>query len=143
MTELKYIVTKANQRPISPTIFGGRPSAVGGLDFILPPELEAGEPPEARGLARDEVRLMVSYLADNRVVHTRFRDLPNYLTAGDLLVINTSGTLNAALNATRGDATCPAIRSCWSCWPRMAAWCAPMCAGRAAMRSWTRPHWTS
>jgi hypothetical protein len=30
------------------------------LDFDLPAELEAGEPPEARGLARDEVRLMVS-----------------------------------------------------------------------------------
>ena len=33
--------------------------AADGLDFVLPPELEAGEPPEARGLARDEVRLMV------------------------------------------------------------------------------------
>src|ERR1051326_913407 len=62
------------------------------LDFGLPPELEAGEPPEARGLARDEVRLMVSYRSDNRVVHTRFRELGNFLVEGDLLVINTSGT---------------------------------------------------
>jgi hypothetical protein len=67
--------------PISPKTlldfsFGGQPPAVGGLAFRLPPELEAGEPPEARGLARDEVRLMVSYLSDNRVVHTEFRDLP-------------------------------------------------------------------
>src|SRR6185295_9145897 len=76
-----------------------------GLEFVLPPELEAGEPPEARGLARDEVRLMVSYCAGNRVAHTQFRDLPNYLAAGDLLVINTSGTLNAALSATRSDGT--------------------------------------
>ncbi len=30
------------------------------LDFELPCELSASEPPEARGLARDEVRLMVS-----------------------------------------------------------------------------------
>jgi S-adenosylmethionine:tRNA ribosyltransferase-isomerase len=75
------------------------------LDFDLPAELEAGEPPEARGLARDEVRLMVSYLADNRVVHTRFRNLGNFLDPGDLLVINTSGTMNAALNATREDGT--------------------------------------
>ena len=36
------------------------------LDFALPPELEAGEPPEARGLARDEVRLMVSHRSDDR-----------------------------------------------------------------------------
>src|SRR5215212_1029408 len=75
------------------------------LEFVLPPELEAGEPPEARGLARDEVRLMISYCADNRVVHTRFRSLPEFLTSGDLLVINTSGTLNAALEATRADGT--------------------------------------
>src|SRR5215831_1481994 len=73
------------------------------LDFDLPTELEAGEPPEARGLARDEVCLMVSYLADNRVVHTLFRNLGNFLDPGDLLVINTSGTMNAALNATRAD----------------------------------------
>jgi S-adenosylmethionine:tRNA ribosyltransferase-isomerase len=77
----------------------------GALDFDLPPDLEAAEPPEARGLARDEVRLMVSYRAGNRVVHTRFRALPDYLAAGDVLVINTSGTMNAALAATRADGT--------------------------------------
>ncbi len=73
------------------------------LPFVLPPELEAGEPPEARGLARDEVRLMVSYRAGDRVIHTRFRNLPEYLEAGDVLVINTSGTMNAALRAMRAD----------------------------------------
>src|SRR5690349_96211 len=73
------------------------------LDFDLLPELEAHEPPEARGLTRDEVRLMVSYRSDDRVVHTRFRDLPSFLQAGDVLVINTSGTLNAAIEATRSD----------------------------------------
>lgn len=75
------------------------------LDFELPPELEAGEPPEARGLARDDVRLMVSYRQDDRIVHTRFRSLPCFLEAGDVLVINTSGTMNAALSATRADGT--------------------------------------
>ncbi len=73
------------------------------LEFELPPELEAGEPPEARGLDRDEVRLMVSYRSDDRVVHSRFRDLPDFLEAGDVLVINTSGTMNAALPAQRED----------------------------------------
>lgn len=72
-------------------------------DFVLPADLEAGEPPEARGLTRDEVRLMVSYQADDRIVHTQFRDLADFLVPGDLLVINTSGTLNAALNVTRAD----------------------------------------
>jgi S-adenosylmethionine:tRNA ribosyltransferase-isomerase len=75
------------------------------LDFELPPELEADAPPEARGLSRDEVRLMVSYLADNRVVHTQFKNLDEFLEAGDVLVINTSGTMNAAINATRDDGT--------------------------------------
>lgn len=78
---------------------------VGGLDFELPQELEASAPPEARGLQRDEVRLMVSYRSDDRVVHTCFRELPRFLAAGDLLVINTSGTINAALSATRADGT--------------------------------------
>jgi S-adenosylmethionine:tRNA ribosyltransferase-isomerase len=75
------------------------------LDFEVPPELEAGEPPEARGLERDEVRLMVSYASDDRVVHSRFRDLEDFLEAGDVLAINTSGTMNAALEAEREDGT--------------------------------------
>jgi len=75
------------------------------MNFVLPEELEASEPPEARGLARDEVRLLVSYSRSNRVVHTRFRALGDFLTAGDVVVINTSGTLNAALNVTRSDGT--------------------------------------
>ncbi len=40
-------------------------SGISLMNFFLPPELEAGEPPEARGLARDEVRLMVSYHSTN------------------------------------------------------------------------------
>src|ERR1700716_1117751 len=75
------------------------------LHFTLLPELEAGEPPEARGLARDEVRLMVSYRADDRVTHARFRDLPAVLSAGELLRINPSGPRTAALPATRADDT--------------------------------------
>jgi len=75
------------------------------LAFTLSSELEAGEPPEARGLSRDEVRLMVSHIATNQVVHTRFRHIADFLEPGDVLVINTSGTLNAALPATRSDGT--------------------------------------
>jgi S-adenosylmethionine:tRNA ribosyltransferase-isomerase len=75
------------------------------LDFELPAELEASEPPEARGMERDAVRLMVSYRADNRVHHTQFSKLGQFLAAGDLLVINTSGTMNAALPAMRSDGT--------------------------------------
>src|SRR5262249_18601057 len=76
-----------------------------GLDFDLPPSLEATEPPEARGLRRDEVRLMVSHYRDDGVLHAAFRDLPHFLEAGDALIINTSGTLNAALAVHRDDGT--------------------------------------
>src|SRR5260221_84140 len=75
------------------------------VDFELPPELEASEPPEARGLARDEVRLLVSYRVDDHIEHARFRDIERFLRPGDLLVINTSGTMNAALLAKRADGT--------------------------------------
>jgi S-adenosylmethionine:tRNA ribosyltransferase-isomerase len=85
--------------------FPDYPEARSPLRFELPPELEATEPPEARGLRRDEVRLMVSYLDDDRVVHSRFGDLPKFLRAGDTLVVNTSGTMNAALPAERSDGT--------------------------------------
>jgi S-adenosylmethionine:tRNA ribosyltransferase-isomerase len=68
---------------------------------VVPPELEAGEPPEARGLARDGVRMLVSWRDDPRVVHARFHDLGRFLERGDVLVVNTSGTLKAALPAVR------------------------------------------
>jgi S-adenosylmethionine:tRNA ribosyltransferase-isomerase len=68
-------------------------------EFALPSELEAAEPPEARGLPRDGVRLLVSDLARGAIEHTRFHDLPRWLDAGDVLVVNTSGTMNAAVNA--------------------------------------------
>lgn len=64
---------------------------------------EAHEPPEARGLARDEVRLLVAERGRGRLRHARFRDLPDFLATGDLLVINTSATLPAELDARGAD----------------------------------------
>jgi S-adenosylmethionine:tRNA ribosyltransferase-isomerase len=75
------------------------------LDFVLPEALEAREPPDARGLARDEVRLLVSHREDDRIVHARFNELPRFLRPGDLLVVNVSETLPAALKAKREDGT--------------------------------------
>ena len=66
-----------------------------------PALLEATEPPERRGLARDEVRLLVSDRATNTHVHARFHDLAQVLRDGDLLVVNDSATLPAALPALR------------------------------------------
>jgi S-adenosylmethionine:tRNA ribosyltransferase-isomerase len=78
--------------------------------FELPSALEADEPPEARGLARDEVRLMVTSRGDGAIAHAAFRDLPEFLRAGDLLVINTSATLPAAVPARRSDGSSLELR---------------------------------
>jgi S-adenosylmethionine:tRNA ribosyltransferase-isomerase len=69
--------------------------------FELPPGRIATRPPEERGLARDEVRLLVA--TPGPVQHLRFRQLPEVLDPGDLLVVNTSATVPAALDATRQD----------------------------------------
>jgi S-adenosylmethionine:tRNA ribosyltransferase-isomerase len=65
--------------------------------FRLPPELEAAAPPEARGLRRDHVRLLVVDRATGAVAHHRFHELPRLLEPGDLLVANDSRTLPASL----------------------------------------------
>jgi S-adenosylmethionine:tRNA ribosyltransferase-isomerase len=68
-----------------------------GFDFEVPEELTAHAPAEARGLARDGVRMVVGYRGSMTAEHHRFTDLPEVLTPGDLLVVNNSGTLPAAL----------------------------------------------
>jgi len=70
------------------------------LTFSLPGALEAAEPPEARGLTRDAVRMLVGYRSDLRLVHSVFSLLPTFLEDGDLVVVNTSGTLAAAVEGT-------------------------------------------
>ncbi|GAB2443918.1 S-adenosylmethionine:tRNA ribosyltransferase-isomerase [Streptosporangium sandarakinum] len=69
--------------------------------FTLPDDLEAHEPPEARGLARDGVRLLVSRRGTGEIGHHRFTDLPRLLEPGDLLVVNNSATLPAAVRLDR------------------------------------------
>jgi S-adenosylmethionine:tRNA ribosyltransferase-isomerase len=76
------------------------------LRFELPPALEASEPPEARGLTRDGVRMLVAHRSDpDRVEHSTFVFLPHHLEPGDLVVINTSGTLPAAVDGLGNDGT--------------------------------------
>ncbi len=58
---------------------------------------EADRTPEERGIARDEVRLLVS-LGGLDVDH-RFSELPDLLRPHDLLVVNESATLPASLPA--------------------------------------------
>lgn len=76
------------------------------IRFLLPPELEAHEPPELRGLRRDQVRLMVLQRAGGKPNHTQFTALGEFLRPGDLLVVNKSRTLPGLLRARdqRGEA---------------------------------------
>ena len=76
-------------------------SAEAVLDgFTLPASLEAHDPPEARGLPRDGVRLLVSRGASGEISHHGFRDLPGLLLPGDLLVVNTTATLPAQVRVS-------------------------------------------
>ena len=83
----------------------GRVQSGNRLSFDLPPELEAREPPEAQGLTRDAVRMLVAHKVDTTLVHTAFTLLPRFLDPGDLVVVNTSGTIPAAIDATADDGT--------------------------------------
>ena len=98
--------TSATPSTTIPTRAPASTSAAAGptdvLDFVLPPELEAHEPPEAAGRPRDDVRLLVSHGLDEPV-DTRLGFVPAHLDPGDLLVVNTSATVPAALAGTRAD----------------------------------------
>ncbi|MGH3520186.1 MAG: S-adenosylmethionine:tRNA ribosyltransferase-isomerase [Haloechinothrix sp.] len=70
-------------------------------NFRLPEGAEAAGPPERRGLRRDAVRQLVA--RPDGIEHRRFHDLPEHLQSGDVVVVNTSATLPAAIRAARAD----------------------------------------
>jgi len=60
-------------------------------DYPLPEELVAQRPLERR----DESRMMVLHRSEQRVEHRTFNHLPEFLSAGDLLVLNNTRVLRA------------------------------------------------
>ncbi|MGA5414919.1 S-adenosylmethionine:tRNA ribosyltransferase-isomerase [Streptomyces pseudogriseolus] len=74
------------------------------VTFRVPEELSARVPAEVRapGGDRDAVRLLVS--RGTEVSHHAFAELPSLPRAGDVLVVNTSPTLAAAVDGRIGDA---------------------------------------
>jgi S-adenosylmethionine:tRNA ribosyltransferase-isomerase len=78
------------------------------VSTTLAPARYAAEPPEARGHGRDDVRLLVS-VGDEMPVHAQFNDLACFLSPGDLVVINTSATVAAALDGVRPDGSSIAV----------------------------------
>ena len=67
------------------------------FDYHLPEELIAQEPPAER----DGARMLVLDRAAQRWTDRRFRDLPEYLTPGDCLVLNDSRVLPSRLFGQR------------------------------------------
>jgi S-adenosylmethionine:tRNA ribosyltransferase-isomerase len=67
------------------------------LSFDLPDELNAGQPPERRGLSREDVRLLVIERRTGQIDHSQFGRLTKFLRPGDLLIFNSSRTLPASL----------------------------------------------
>lgn len=72
------------------------------FDFALDAALEADQPAEARGRARSDVRLLVSDKVTGDIRHQHFEDLPALVRPGDLLVVNNSATLPAAVPTRQG-----------------------------------------
>jgi S-adenosylmethionine:tRNA ribosyltransferase-isomerase len=74
---------------------------ISDFDFDLPPELIAQDPlPE-----RDASRMMVVFRREARFAHASFRDLPEYLAAGDVLVLNDTKVIPARTWGRRGEAS--------------------------------------
>jgi S-adenosylmethionine:tRNA ribosyltransferase-isomerase len=84
-----------------------RLGATASTVFELPETHSAVVPPEARGVRRDQVRLLVA--EGHGLRHRRFADLGDHLAPGDLVVVNTSGTLPAAIDGKLGDGRAVAV----------------------------------
>ncbi|MCE0496472.1 MAG: tRNA preQ1(34) S-adenosylmethionine ribosyltransferase-isomerase QueA [Methylacidiphilales bacterium] len=67
-------------------------------EFVLPPELIATHP----AVRREESRLLVYHRESGLIEHRHFFDLPGYLGADDLLVLNNSRVRPAALATSDG-----------------------------------------
>jgi S-adenosylmethionine:tRNA ribosyltransferase-isomerase len=67
------------------------------FDYVLPEELIAQQPPEAR----DGARMLVLHRADQRWEDRMFRDFPEYLREGDCVVVNDSRVIPSRLAGSR------------------------------------------
>jgi S-adenosylmethionine:tRNA ribosyltransferase-isomerase len=89
------------------------------FQYDLPQELIAQEPLPRRGMSR----MMVLHRDSGRMEHRLVSDLPEYLNAGDLLVLNDTKVFPARLKGVWADTggalelllTTPLAPNCWSC----------------------------
>ncbi|MFL6164522.1 MAG: S-adenosylmethionine:tRNA ribosyltransferase-isomerase [Jatrophihabitantaceae bacterium] len=76
--------------------------------FTVPDQRFAAAPAERRGLRRDGIRLLVADGRTDRITHTRFDRLPEFLLPGDLVVVNNSQTVAAELDGV-GEGNWPVV----------------------------------
>lgn len=79
------------------------------FDYPLPDRLIAQQPADRR----DASRLLVVHRAQHRIEHRHFRDLPEYMRAGDCLFRNNAAVIPARLHAIRptgGQVECLLLR---------------------------------
>lgn len=70
---------------------------ISDFDYLLPSELIAQHPSQHR----DDCRLMVVDRCSRSLQHSRFRDLPSFLSPEDLVVLNNTRVIPARLHASR------------------------------------------
>ena len=73
------------------------PLTISAFDFELPEHLIAQDPPAVRG----DSRLLVLQRGTGAIEHTMFPELPRFLRAGDLLVVNDTRVIPARLAPRR------------------------------------------
>lgn len=89
------------------------------ISLAAPPQQRAARPAELRGLRRDQARLCVVDREADRITHSLVMKLGQFLAPGDLLAVNSSRTLPAALRMLRTRGSPVQIRpgamhgSCW------------------------------
>jgi S-adenosylmethionine:tRNA ribosyltransferase-isomerase len=72
------------------------PLTVDDFDYALPPELVAQHPAESRAASR-----LLHLARDGRISDHGFRELPQFLAAGDVLVFNDTRVIKARLSGTK------------------------------------------
>ncbi|HLB33105.1 MAG TPA: S-adenosylmethionine:tRNA ribosyltransferase-isomerase, partial [Chthoniobacterales bacterium] len=88
----------ASIRPVNRIVTEEATERLSDYCYELPPELIANRP----SLHREGARMLVLHRKSGQIEHRLFKDLPDYLTPHDLLVLNDSKVIPARLYDSSG-----------------------------------------
>lgn len=97
ISDFRHNLMRAPSAGLNTVVGGTENLRVADFDFNLPTELIAQQPPEVRGASR----MLVMDRATGQLRDDVFANLPNFLRAGDLVVLNDSRVIPARLYARR------------------------------------------